>query len=90
MEQLKAPLLSATLYIVLMALTPLLGEPIIVFMMFFGLPIILIWLAVRVLRDGTPSTKSFEDQFYEDYGQRVPVKAQDSFLDAEGNFKTKD
>ena len=90
MDQLKAPLLSATLYVVLMALTPLLGEPIIVCIMFIGLPFILIWLAVRVLRDGTPSSKSFEDQFYEDYGQHVPVKNRDAFLDANDNFKTKE
>jgi hypothetical protein len=49
-----------------MALSPLFGELKITFIFFLGLPFVLVWLAVRILRDGTPSGKSFEEHFYDD------------------------
>lgn len=66
MNNLKTPILSSTIYIVLMAISPLFGELKITFIFFLGLPFVLVWLAVRILRDGKPSGKNFEEHFYDD------------------------
>ncbi|WP_306639782.1 hypothetical protein [Sanyastnella coralliicola] len=76
MEPVKKHILAATLYVVLMVLVPLLDVPVMLVILMIGLPFMLTWLAVRILKDGTPTENSFEDQFYDDRKdlQRVPVR----------------
>lgn len=66
MKKLKTPVLSSTIYILLMVFSPLMGNLKITFVLAFGLPFILVWLAVRVLKDGSPSGRNFEEYFYDD------------------------
>ena len=76
MEPVKKHILAASLYVVLMVFVPLLDVPVMLVILMIGLPFMLTWLAVRILKDGTPTENSFEDQFYADRSdlQRVPVR----------------
>ncbi|MDX2002590.1 MAG: hypothetical protein SFW35_09160 [Chitinophagales bacterium] len=36
------------------------------FGLFIVLPLLLIWMVIRILKDGKPSTRTFDEKFYED------------------------
>ncbi len=38
----------------------------IVFLLFMILNILTIWMVIRILKDGEPSTRTFDEQWYED------------------------
>ena len=69
MEKLKTPLLFTTFYLVFFALTPQVGMPYWVTSLMFTLsPFLVIWLVIRVLKDGVASDKQFSDgHWYEDF-----------------------
>ena len=33
-------------------------------------PVVIIWMVVRILKDGTPSEKTFDEYFYEDVNEK--------------------
>lgn len=76
MKRIHFPIFLATLYVVIYQLSPYMGftENAII-SMFVLSPVVVIWMVVRVLKDGEPSTKTFTDHFYEDYAyRRIPVR----------------
>ncbi len=38
----------------------------VVFLLFVTLNILIVWMVIRILKDGEPSGRTFEDQWYED------------------------
>lgn len=66
MNELKNPILSSTIYVLLMVLSPLLGNLKITMILVLGLPFVMVWLVVRILKTGKPSGRNFEEYFYDD------------------------
>jgi hypothetical protein len=77
MEKIKAPILIATIYLFVYAITAQFETNIQLTIMLFSLsPLPVIWMVWRVLRDGTPSQFTFQERFYEDYDY-TPVAEQE-------------
>ncbi len=41
-----------------------------VFTLFLVVNVLFIWMIIRILKDGKPSEKSFDDYFYEDFPEK--------------------
>jgi hypothetical protein len=68
MKQLSVPVLIVSTLVLIYALLPQLGfTDRVVLLFFLLLPPATIWMVFRILKDGTPSTKVWEEHFYEDY-----------------------
>jgi hypothetical protein len=67
MEKLFFPIFITTLLVLFANIAPFIGVglPIILALISIG-PVATIWMAYRVLRDGTPSDKTFDQYWYED------------------------
>jgi hypothetical protein len=53
-------------------LTPYLGVPYaLISTLFISLNILIVWMVIRVLKDGVPSTKKFSENWYEDLDVEV-------------------
>jgi len=67
MSKLKFPIAITTLVLILYNTMPFVGVP---FAIIFGTLMLLtgltIWMVFKILKDGTPPEKTFEDQWYED------------------------
>lgn len=76
MKNIQIPILLTTFYLVLyVACLELLGAGSISLILFGFSPVILIWMVIRVLKDGVPSGKKFDDHFYDDHNYtRVQVR----------------
>ncbi len=77
MEKIKMPILIATAYLVVFVITLGFSQILTLSMLLVSLsPLPIIWMVYKVLRDGTPSSFTFEERFYEDYNyERVRVKS---------------
>jgi hypothetical protein len=68
MKQLKMPVLLVSALLLIYALSPQLGfGDTTVFVLFLLLPPAVLWMVYRILKDGTPTTKTWEEYFYEDH-----------------------
>lgn len=68
MKQLKVPVLFVSSLVLVYAVSPQLGFSDAGILLFFLLlPPATIWMVYRILKDGTPTTKKWEERFYEDY-----------------------
>ena len=68
MEKIKTPILLTTLYVfVYLAVCELDPTARWAIMLFSLSPVPVIWMVYRVLRDGTPSTFTFKEKFYDDH-----------------------
>jgi hypothetical protein len=68
MKQLKVPVIFVSTLVLIYAVSPKLGfSDHAVFLFFLMLPVAVIWMVYRILRDGTPSAKTWEEHFYEDH-----------------------
>lgn len=68
MESVKYPVLVATAFVIFFNLTPFLGIPYsIIAVLFVCSPFVTFWMVYKVLREGVPSEKTFDNFWYEDY-----------------------
>jgi hypothetical protein len=68
MKQLKVPVLFVSTLVLIYALSPQLGfSDRAVYLFFLLLPFPVIWMVYRILKDGTPTAKTWEEHFYEDH-----------------------
>jgi len=51
------------LYVISPYITPIFA---VIFSLFLITNILVIWMVIRILKDGTPSTKTFDEYFYEE------------------------
>ncbi len=73
MKNLKLPVFTATAFLCTYAIIGFFEslEPLF-FFMFSISPIVVIWMVVRVLKDGTPSGYTFDEKLYDDFdGNRL-------------------
>jgi uncharacterized membrane protein YqjE len=71
MKQLKVPILLVSTLVLIYSVSPQLGfNDQAVFLFFLLLPIAVIWMVYRILKDGTPTTKTWEEHFYEDHAYK--------------------
>ncbi|MGY6560502.1 MAG: hypothetical protein ACXITV_00185 [Luteibaculaceae bacterium] len=68
MDSIKFPLMFATYYLFIYVIFASVGTLNQLAMFLFSLsPVIVIWMVIRVLKDGKPSEKTFETDFYDTY-----------------------
>ena len=78
MEKIKWPVTLVTAYLLFYLLAPYLGfNDGIVILMYLFAPVAVIWMVIKILRQGIPSRRSFEDYFYEDLDEKRNVAAHD-------------
>lgn len=68
MKQLRIPVFFVSALVLIYAVSPQLGfsdDAVVLFFLLLPLPVI--WMVVRILKDGTPSSKTWEEHFYEDH-----------------------
>lgn len=77
MDAIKTPIYATTFLLFTLALAPFFGVPDVAIIVVTALsPLVVIWMVVRVLKDGTAPTQHFSDQFYEDYAaKRITERA---------------
>lgn len=71
MKQLRMPVFFVSALVLVYAVSPQLGfsdNGVILFLLLLPLPVI--WMVVRILKDGTPSSKTWEEHFYEDHAYK--------------------
>lgn len=67
MENIKFPIYLTTLYLIIYTLSPYLGfGDGIILLMFVFAPFLVIWMVIRILKDGKESQRKFEDYWYDD------------------------
>lgn len=67
MKQLKVPVIFVSTLVLIYAVSPQLGfSDRAVLFFFLLLPPATIWMLYRILKDGIPSGKTWEEHFYED------------------------
>ena len=67
MKNIQFPVYFTSLVLVFYTLTPYIGVPYaLIATLFLSLNILIIWMVVRVLKDGVPSSKRFSESWYED------------------------
>ena len=68
MKNIRFPIYYATAYLAIYVLClETMGMNSMVLILFGLSPLVVIWMVYRVLKDGEPSEKHFEQHFYEDY-----------------------
>ncbi|HEX4956632.1 MAG TPA: hypothetical protein VFV46_00525 [Lacibacter sp.] len=68
MKQLRIPVFFVSALVLMYAVSPQLGfsdDAVVLFFLLLPLPVI--WMVVRILKDGTPSSKTWGEHFYEDH-----------------------
>lgn len=71
MKQLRIPVFFVSALVLMYAVSPQLGfsdHAVILFSLLLPVPVI--WMVVRILKDGTPSSKTWDEHFYEDHAYR--------------------
>ncbi|MEX2595385.1 MAG: hypothetical protein WEC59_00535 [Salibacteraceae bacterium] len=67
MKNLKAPIIITTAVWMLFQLIPFLSASmVLLFTLQLITTLFMIWMVLRILKDGKPSKATFEDRFYED------------------------
>ncbi len=89
MEKLKAPIYFSTLFLVIYVIMTRIESTASISMVMFGLsPLVVLWLAYKILKDGTPSGNTFNRKFYDDHDyERVQVKELE-IIPSKGSMKT--
>ena len=68
MKNIQFPVYFTSLVLAFYAMTPYLGVPYaLVSTLFLALNVMIIWMVVRVLKDGVPSQHTWEETWYDDY-----------------------
>ena len=68
MKNIQFPVYFTSLVLAFYAMTPYLGVPYaLVSTLFLALNVMIIWMVVRVLKDGVPSQQTWEETWYDDY-----------------------
>jgi hypothetical protein len=68
MKKIKLPVFLVTALAVIYQLSPHIGfSDALIFILFLILPVAVIWMVYRILKDGTPTTKTWDEYFYEDH-----------------------
>lgn len=68
MKGIRLPVYVVTVYLILYTILHLAGVSLFILMPMFSVsPFLVIWMVYKVLKNGKPSSKTFEDQFYEDF-----------------------
>jgi hypothetical protein len=71
MKKLKVPVFFVSMLVLIYAVSPQFGfTDHAVFLFFLLLPPAVIWMVYRILKDGTPSSKTWEEHFYEDHAYK--------------------
>jgi hypothetical protein len=71
MKQLKVPVFFVSTLVLIYAISPQLGfSDLAVYLFFLSLPFPVIWMVYRILKDGTPTEKTWEEYFYEDHSYK--------------------
>lgn len=71
MEKLKVPVIFVSILVLIYAVSPQIGfsdTAVILFSLLLPVPVI--WMVYRILKDGTPSSKTWEEHFYEDHSYK--------------------
>ncbi|WP_407524247.1 hypothetical protein PDL71_01005 [Lacibacter sp. MH-610] len=71
MKELRIPVFFVSALVLMYAVSPQLGfsdDAVVLFFLLLPLPVI--WMVVRILKDGTPSSKTWEEYFYEDHAYK--------------------
>ena len=73
MEHIKFPIWFTSCCLILYALLPSFGASLeIMLILFLFSPFLVVWMVIRVLKDGKPSDKKFDEgHFYEDWDYRA-------------------
>lgn len=73
MENIKIPVLFTTFYVVIYAMLPGMGMGFsIMFILFLISQFLVIWMVIRVLKDGKPSGKQFnKGHWYDDWDYKA-------------------
>lgn len=67
MKSIKFPVAVATCYLILYTILHQIGVNMVILLPMFSFSqFIVIWMVNQVIRKGTPSGKTFDEQFYED------------------------
>lgn len=67
MKNIEFPVYLTSSLLVFYSLTPFMGVPYaLVTSLFLSLNVLIIWMVIRVLKDGIPSKRTWKDQWYED------------------------
>ncbi|MEO6733115.1 MAG: hypothetical protein ABIN01_17960 [Ferruginibacter sp.] len=67
MQKIKWPIIIVSTYMLVYQFSYYIGLPIgIVVLLFVVSPLAVIWMVYKILKDGTPSKRSFHEYFYED------------------------
>lgn len=71
MAGIKFPVLSVTLFMVVYNLLPFFNaQTDVIIFLFILSPFAVVWMVYRVLKNGTPSQKHWDDHFYEDFNYK--------------------
>ena len=71
MKKIKWPVTLVTCFVVIYHFTPLLGfSDEAIMSLFIIAPFLLIWMTIKILKQGVPTDKTFDDYFYEDYAYK--------------------
>ena len=71
MARIKIPVIGVTLFMVIYNLLPFFGvHSNLIIALFIVSPFAVIWMVYAVLKNGTPSQKTWDEHFYEDYDYR--------------------
>ena len=72
MKNIKFPIYLTSSVLAFYAMTPFMGVPYaLVTTLFLSLNVLIIWMVVRVLKDGVPSQHRWTDSWYEDYDSKA-------------------
>jgi len=71
MGKIKFPVVTVTFFVVIYNALPFFGVSDSMILALFSIsPFPVIWMVYRILKDGTPTNKTWEDYFYEDHPYR--------------------
>jgi uncharacterized membrane protein YqjE len=71
MNKIKFPLIATSLLLLLYHTLNFIGaNSNLIILLFVMSPLAVIWMVYRVLKDGTPCNKTWDDSFYEDHSYR--------------------
>ena len=80
MERIKSPIYFSTLFLVVYVIVSHAESVANISLIMFSIsPIVVLWLAYKILRDGRPSGQTFKQKFYDDHDYtRVEAKELDA------------
>jgi hypothetical protein len=68
MQKIKWPIAIVTTYLIIYQSAALLGfSDNTIAVMYIASPFLLLWMVYKILKDGTPSERTFDEYFYDDY-----------------------